>query len=78
MQTKALEQLKTYYEELLGDDTVLYSLKEIEERKIMKQEFVKKLIYKSKIDHVRLGVKIFLTKKAIVDFLVSRTVLATK
>jgi len=64
--------MNTNFDKLIPDG-VLFSLKEIEELKIVKTPQMKKLIQKGKIETTKIGVKIHVSRCEIIRYLESNT-----
>ncbi|MCT7466948.1 DNA-binding protein [Aliarcobacter cryaerophilus] len=62
--------------DMLVPQGVLFNLKEIEDMKIIKIDMAKKLIYNNKLEVVKIGKKIHLTRIEIIKFLVNNTIRA--
>ncbi|MFT7004976.1 MAG: putative transcriptional regulator [Sulfurimonas sp.] len=60
--------MRTNFEELIPA-RVLFNLKEVEELGVLKIDMAKKLIYKGKLEVVKIGSKLHISRSEIIRFL---------
>ena len=65
--------MNTDYDKLIPKG-VLFNLKEVEDMKIIKIDMAKKLISHNKIEMVKIGSKIHLSRSVLIDYLERHTV----
>jgi len=65
--------MRTDYDKLIPKG-VIFNLKEIEEMGIIKIDMAKKLIYKGKIEVVKIGSKLHLSRTELIRYLESNTI----
>lgn len=65
--------MKTDFEELIPK-RVLFNLKEIQELGILKVEMAKKLIYDKKLEVVKVGNKLHISRSVLIDYLEENTI----
>ena len=52
---------------------ILFSIREIDEMKLIKSDLLKKLIYQKKIEFTKLNSKIFISRSSLVSYLNAQT-----
>jgi hypothetical protein len=62
--------------DLLIPKGILFSIREIEEMRIIKSDLLKKLIYKQKIEVTKLASKNFISRSSLIGYLESNTIAA--
>ena len=62
--------------DMLIPQGVIFNLKEIEEMKLIKSDMAKKLIYNNKLEIVKIGKKIHISRTELIRFLVVNTIMA--
>ena len=65
-------EIFTNYDELLPKG-ILFSIKEIDEMKLIKSDMLKKLIYNREIEVVKIGTKNFISRQVLILFLEKNT-----
>jgi hypothetical protein len=65
--------MKTQFDNIIPQG-VLFSIKQIDEMQIIKSDMLKKLIYNRAIEVVKLGAKNFISRTALISFLVENTI----
>jgi hypothetical protein len=65
--------MKTNFDELLPSG-VLFSIKEINDMKLIKSDLLKKLIYNQKIEVTKLASKNFISRTALIAYLEMNTI----
>lgn len=68
--------MKTNFEELIPNDKILFSIKDIDDLGLIKSDFCKKLIYSHQLEIVKLGSKNFISRTELIRYLNSRIILA--
>ncbi len=63
----------TNFEELLPEG-ILFSIKQINDMGLIKSDLLKKLIYSRKIEVVKLNSKNFISRTALISYLMSQTI----
>lgn len=69
--------MQTDYDELIPKG-VIFNLKQIEEMGIIKIDMAKKLIYKGKIEVVKIGSKLHLSRAELIRYLENNTIPAIR
>ena len=64
--------MKTNYEELIPEG-ILFSIKEINDMRLIKSDLLKKLIYARKIEVTKLASKNFISRTALISYLEENT-----
>jgi DNA-binding transcriptional regulator LsrR (DeoR family) len=67
--------MTTNYDTLIPQG-ILFSLRQIEDMNIIKIDMAKKLIYKQKLEVVKIGSKLHISRTELIRFLEENTVLA--
>ena len=65
--------IKTDYDSLIPEG-LLFSIKQIDELKLIKSDMLKKLIYNQEIEVVKLGKKNFISRTALIAYLEANTI----
>jgi len=65
--------MTTNYNELLPSG-ILFSIKEINDMKLIKSDLLRKLIYTNKIETVKLNSKNFISRTALISYLEAQTI----
>ena len=67
-------QTQNKYEDMLPNSRLMYSLREIEERGLIKVSMQKKLLSQGLLESIKVGTKHFITRVEILRYLVANTV----
>ena len=62
--------------ETLIPEGVLFSIKQINDMKLIKSDMLKKLIYNREIEVVKIGKKNFISRMVLINYLEANTILA--
>lgn len=65
--------MTTNYNELIPSG-ILFSIKEINDMKLIKSDLLRKLIYTNKIETVKLNSKNFISRTALISYLEAQTI----
>lgn len=63
----------TNYDKIIPKDSILFSLRQVQDMGLIKVDMAKKLISKHELEIVKVGAKIFLCRQELIRFLEANT-----
>lgn len=66
--------MTTNFDELIPKDVILFSIKDINDLRIIKSDMCKKLLYRGELEIVKIGSKNFISRTELIRFLKENTI----